>query len=321
MVNISLLPPELRLEELNERLAEKGYYVLQCDDRSLVDSSVDCSIWFSANQTGTTLVTQAFFSINMRDKKDTPLWTELATGAVKLQQPGAEPDRGRREALLAAVDGLSLTDLPDGRVLKHYHQKGRVDVVQQRRQEVARSKLQAQIVDYLSKRWIMSHRLHMSSGSKLDGIVLEQKRKLLTVKTPTGKMRMPADRVARVETLGGEQLSVQINRALGPLKKNFTEDWQHQVCEEIVGELTERLATYGPAYPEACVVCLKQNVETAKLEAVVKIDGTEQVVNKNDRIADFKVIGMDTETNSILIRMGEGGEVLRIWPEPTPETG
>lgn len=42
-------------------------------------------------------------------------------------------------------------------------------------------------------------------------------------------------------------------------------------------------------------------------------------VRKGQRFSGFKVIGMDPETDTVLLQMGQGGEVLRIWPEPSVE--
>jgi len=319
IVNMQMVPAELNLAKLNERLAEKGYYVIQGGNKSLVDSSMECSIWFSESPAGADHLIQAFISIDMRDKNDRPIWTHLSTGAIRLRQSDSEP--GKRESLLAAIDRLTLTDLPDGRALRHHGPRGVAEMAREKIQEKAESELEARISEYLCRLWIMSHRLHLVSGSTMDGIVLEHGKRLVSVKTPTGKIKIPANRIAKIERLDGTQLSQQIDKALEPLKKSFTEDWQHQVCIRMVGDLSERLAAYGPAYPEASVVRMEPGNDTVELIAVVRIDGKERAVKKNDKIAGFKVIGMDSETDSILLRMGEGGEVLRVWPEPASETG
>ncbi|UCD56899.1 MAG: hypothetical protein JSV16_13915, partial [Candidatus Hydrogenedentota bacterium] len=163
IVNISQIPPELPLKEFNERFAEKGYYVLRCGEESLLDASMDCSIWFSENRAGTDMITQGFISISMRDRNGTPLWTELAEGTIRLREGGVRVEDCRQRSMLAAINNLSLSDLLDGRAVRHYQDQGesvpsRAEIVSLREREREKKKLQAEILQCMSKQWIMSQR-------------------------------------------------------------------------------------------------------------------------------------------------------------------
>ncbi len=322
ILKILRVPPELPLDALNSRLAERGYCALACSDDSLVIGRLECSVWFSENRSGGDVVTQGFLSMDLYERSGTMIWTELAKGTVKLSELGKEIRGAKEASLLAAIDELDLADLPDGRTVKHYQKEG-IDYTRTaaearaaHQQELAERKLRGEILQHVAKCWIMSQRLHLSSGSTRDVIILSHNRGKAWVRTFTGKMMIPVNMIQKVESFKEEDFAEQLKRALAPVRREFTQDWQHQLCDNLIAELSAKYATYGPAYPEAWVVCLRTNETTGEMEAVVRTGRNECTVRKGEKMDGFQVVGMDSETNSILLLMGIGGEVLRIWPGP-----
>jgi hypothetical protein len=53
------------------------------------------------------------------------------------------------------------------------------------------------------------------------------------------------------------------------------------------------------------------------MNAVVRIGEDRIAVKTGDKIDDLNVVGIDPETDTVLVRMGEGGNIMRIWPKPT----
>jgi hypothetical protein len=320
LVNLSRMPPELPLKEMNRRFEQKGYYILKCSDEALTDASMECSTWFAENHSGVDHTTQGFISIYIRDKSGAPLWTELANSVIVLRQPAKDQQAVRNDSILAAISSLGFADLPDGRSLKHYQrEKGnpyRTPLLHPAvavRQEVMEKKLQSQILEYVSERWVMSQRMHLASGSKQDVIVLEQTDNKICARTRTGQMVIPASAVTKVESFDEALFSEQLYRVLAPLRKTFTQEWQHKTCNDLIGELSKKFATYGPSYPDCCLSYIRTEDATGQLEALLKTSKGEITVRKGERVEGFEVVGIDSETNSVLVRMGEGGELLRIW--------
>jgi hypothetical protein len=46
----------------------------------------------------------------------------------------------------------------------------------------------------------------------------------------------------------------------------------------------------------------------------VKTTKTRKTVKVGDRLQGLSIIGIDAETNTVIVRMGRKGELFRIWP-------
>ncbi len=78
--------------------------------------------------------------------------------------------------------------------------------------------------------------------------------------------------------------------------------------------MTEKCATYGPPAPNMHVISIASDEATGDLRATVKTAKTRKTVKVGDRLQGLSIIGIDTETNTVIVRMGRKGELFRIWP-------
>ena len=228
---------------------------------------------------------------------------------------------------MAAVNDINFSQLPDWRALK---QKGyaiakmendRREQQKERRQkqEWKERQLQTSIERHVLKQWIMSHRLLMKSGKTLDVIVLHQTPRALSVLTDTGRKMVPCKSIERIEPFDARMYSECIRNTLSSMNDSYTKDWERKVCDRCINEMGERFIQYGPAFPDACVVCLEPCDGVGALRAKTRAEERELVLMVGDKISGFEVIGMDAQTNTVLLQWGKGGDILRIWPEPAFE--
>ena len=365
LAGIAKIPHDLNLAELNEKLADRAYYVLQHKDESIFDVWMDCMVWFAANEKRDPLpqtTVQAFIKINMRSLDGSPLWTCQSKGVRN--SPGTEKENPnlRRHALRAAIDGIDFSCLPDGKSVKSFQanndfpglskhveyllaqhedntavasarastegktaasaRAGRrarrattASRTSEKNVDPRRAQLEAKLCGYIQDKWIMTNYVHLKNGKKLTALILEEKGATLGLRLKGGKTNIARNRIEKIEHFGREQFAENINKLLEPLKKDFQHEWEYSLCEKFVDELTEKCIVYGPPFPGACLLSIQPGKKTGDLKAVVKTAKTRKVLGKGDDISGFKVIGIDAETNSVLVRMGEKGDILRIWPK------
>lgn len=161
----------------------------------------------------------------------------------------------------------------------------------------------------------MSNHIFLKNGKKLAAVILEEKGLTVRLRLKGGMTTIAKDRIERIEPFNREQFAENIRTTLEPQMKAFGHEWEHGLCDGLVDEMTEKCMVYGPPFPDAHVVSIRRNEKTGVLKAVVQTARNRRTVKTGDKLAGFKVIGVDAETSSVLVKMGLKGEVLRIWPK------
>jgi hypothetical protein len=322
IIDISVVPPELPLEKLNRRLGKKGYFALPCPDKSLINGTMYCALNVFGTHPSAQRI-EAEIQLRIETLDGNVVWAHRETGAVRRRESVSE-EEGKRAAALAAINAMSLLHLPDGRALKEKgYSLAKVEndmrvrqAMEQQNLERRQRQLQAQIENHVMEQWIMSNRLVMKSGKKRDVIVLQKTPTALSVMTDNGRKMVPAKNVRKIVPFNEKMYSERVRRAIKPLREGFIADWEHQACEKPIRTMGAMFATYGPAYPEARVISLMSGGTPGPSRAKIMTEEGELELEIGDRISGFEVIGMDDKTSTVLLRWGEGGETVRIWPEP-----
>ena len=323
LVNIAQLPPELPLDKMNRQLTKKSYFVLQCSDKSFINASLECVLAFSGGRTpGERIQAEAAFTMETLD--GTLLWTSRTRG-VSPPKSAIEEEK-RRTAVLAAVNRINLSGLPDGRALKEKgfaiarmeNDQNELRKERRRKQQRKEKNLQTSIERHVLKQWIMRHRLFMKTGKTLDVIVLHQTPRALSVITDTGRRMVPRTSVEKIEPFDTQMYSECISKAMFSMSESLVRDWERKVCDRCINEMSAKFIQYGPAYPDAHIICLESHDETGALVAKAKTEEGELALAVGDKISGFEVIGIDAQTRTVLLRWGKEGDILRIWPEPAP---
>ena len=178
------------------------------------------------------------------------------------------------------------------------------------------ARLKTQLCNCLRNAWIMTHRVQLASGGEIDAVILEETDTAIKMKASTGTLSIQKRQIKDIKPFSKEQIAGNIDGMLEPAKKNFTREWEYQVCSGLVKELGQKYSTYGAPLPGAFTVRVKRDAETEVMNAVVRASKGRVVAKTGAKIDDFNVIGIDPETRTVLVRMGEGGDILRIWPRP-----
>lgn len=336
---ITNVPYDLDLKALNNKLDEKAYYTRELRDKSLADVWLNCTVWFSADEKRDPFLTttiQGFIKPEMKSRDGRSLW--LCQGEGTRSAPGAEKENPqlKHDALLAAIADMDLCRLPDGRSLRSFQANNDFEglrghviaLARQCDQPIVRPPVTPvvkpsppppdvakRICKCLADKWIMTHRIKLAHAEELDVVILEETETALRVRAKVGMLTIEKEQVEKIQPLSGEQIARNINGMLEPVKGEFATIQEHRDCNEFANELSEKYATYGVPLPGTCTLNLTKN-ERGRTIAVVGTARGRIRVKTGDRIDDFKVIGIDPETRTVAVRMGEGGDVLRIWPSP-----
>lgn len=326
-------PPELDLHELNRRFGIKDYFLIPCSDGSLVDTLLHCTSWFATNEIrdpSLRTTTQAFVKLEMRSRDGTLIWTCLSTGTRNAAGSERENPQLKKEALLAAIEDIDLSCLADGKSLRSFQTnndytglRNHVAYLMANRQDLPPApaegnteSLKSKLLSCLADQWIMSHQVTLTTGSKLDVVILEEKNGRYRLRVDKGMLWIPKRQIKAMEPFTKERFAESIDRILAPAKKEFAHDWQRRACQELVEQLSQKFAVYGPPFPGVSVVEIRGNNDTGESEAVLKTASGQISLRKGQQIGGFTIVGMDSETDSVLVQLGAGGEVLRIWPSP-----
>jgi hypothetical protein len=286
----------------------------------------------------------------MKSLDGRPLWTCQST-AIR-SAPGSESDNPqlRQEALNAAIADIDLRHLPDGSSVRSFQANNDFDGLRRHVVELTRQynplpkpsaqptapalsapaaktvpvaseapdpvRLKTHLCYLLRNAWIMTRKVKLKSGGELDAIILEETDTAVKMKANTGILSLPKNQINDIEPFGKEEIANNIDKLLEPAKKKFNKEWEYRVCGSLVRELGQKYSVYGPPFPGAFTVRVKKDAESEVVSAVVRSSRERIVVKTGDTIDDFNVIGIDPETDTVLVRMGEGGDILRIWPRP-----
>jgi hypothetical protein len=345
LAGVDNVPHDLDLDALNTKLSERAYHFLSHKDESIYNVTAECMVWFAPSEKQdpapeTTM--QAFIKISMRSGNGTPLWGYQSKGVRSA--PGSEKENPnlRHEALRAAIENIELACLADGRSVKSFQANsdfpglnrhvqyllancngGSTDGSKRRTRkgatsftgtELERAKLETKIRNHLEGKWIMSNRIYLKKGKEFDALILEEKGLSLNLRLTSGKTSLARNQIEKVEPFGREEFRKNINSKLASMRKGFKHEWQHDLCDKLVDELTEKCMAYGPPFPGAHVLKVGSGDGTEKMNATIMVGRSRRTLEDGDKVKGFEVIGMDPETNSVLVRMGQNGEILRIWP-------
>jgi hypothetical protein len=346
LAGIKKVPHDLDLAALNAKLSDRAYYFLHHKDESVYDVTTECMVWFAPSEKRdpspeTTI--QAFIKINMKSLRGDPIWACQSKGVRS--SPGTEKENPnlRHEALQAAVENLELACLADGRSVKSFQANNDFPGLKQHVQymlanckggstdsskpktrkgsaasagtRLERNRLDEKLRKHLKDKWIMTNRIYLKNGKKFSALILDERGLSLNLRSTTGKTSIPKSKIKEVEPFGEEQFAKEIDKLLEPLRKGFKHEWEHNLCDELVDELTEKCMTYGPPFPGAHVLKINSDAGAGKVNALVKVGKGRRTLKNGDTVEGFKVIGIDAETRSVLVRMGQKGEILRIWPK------
>lgn len=365
MAGISKIPLGLELPALNEKLADRAYYIFPHRNDSLFDVWVDCTVWFASNVERDPLPRtkiQAFIKINLKALDGSPLWTHQSKG-VRISQGTEAANPGlRQEALGVAIESMDLSCLPDGRSVKNFQAhndfSGLRDHVQfllsqckpkapkkkkkekpkepekaeepkkhvvpvltpeeiaEKREQARQAELEAKVRDFLKDRWIMTNRLELKNGKVLTAAILEDHGSSMNLRLPRGKTYIPKKQIENIRPFNRQQLAARMQESLEPLSKDLQHEWQIAVRDEVVEELSRKCIKYGPPFPGAHMISIKEGEDTTDVEANVMTSRGKKTIRTGDKLGGFNVIGIDTETKSVLLQVGEGGEIFRVWPKP-----
>jgi len=181
--------------------------------------------------------------------------------------------------------------------------------------------LKAELVRHLADQWIMTHKIYLNTGRTLNALVLEEKRGILRLRLPGGTVSVSRAQIKRIEPLDIKEVTDNVARILNKARKGFDCAWQHRTCNTLENEFSKKCFQYGPPLPGASLLALKETGENGELEAIVRSGEDEVAVKKGGVIAGFEIIDMDRETDSLLVRLGEGGDVLRIYSQENTTHG
>ncbi len=345
VAGIANIPRDLDLHALNKKLEEKAYYAVKLRNKSLADVWLNCTIWFSTNEEQDPFLTttvQAFVKPEMESADGKGLWASQGKGTRSA--PGSEKENPhlRRDALLAAIADMDLRYLPDGRSVRSFqanndfaglrvhvfellgHATGQDGQMERQagEQEQAITKeidegsisVSKKICECLLDKWVMTHRIRLTRGEELDVVILQETQTALKVRARLGIATIEKGGIEDIQPLTKQQLVENIHALLEPVKGEFTTVREHEDCTTFVNELGDKYSTYGVPFPGACTLKVLENKTTGLVTAVVRTAKGRTRVQTGDRIDDFEIVGIDPETKTVALRMGEGGEVLRIWP-------
>jgi hypothetical protein len=353
IASITEPPRDLDLDALNRKLAQRAYYVMELKDESLLDVWLDCTVWFSPNETRDPLLTttvQAFIKITMRSLDDRPLW--LSQGNASRSAPGAESENQqlRKDALLAAIQNIDFSCLPDGISVKSFQANRDFEGLRNHAVELARQAhpqpeassapsavegevsaappqtvstlsehdlVRKRLCNFLTDKWVMTHNVRLVSGGELAVVILEETDEAFKMRADTGTLSIGKQQIEKIEPLSRIQIAGNIDGMLEPVKKKFNHEWEYLVCNKLVKELSRQYTTYGVPLPGICTVRLRKNGQTGRMKAIVKGEEGRTELRSGDKIDGFNVIGIDPGTQTVAVRMGEGGDILRIWPKRT----
>ncbi|GAB4348629.1 MAG: hypothetical protein Kow0099_31240 [Candidatus Abyssubacteria bacterium] len=321
---------DLDLADLNRKFGIKDYHLIACSDPSLVDAVVYCTNWFATNESGypsLRTTTQAFLKMEMKTRDGTLIWTCLSKGTKSAPGSERENPQLKKEALLDAIENMDISCLTDGKSLRSFQAnedyaglRNHVAYLMANRrdepvmpEEDGVASLKCKLHACLADQWLMSHQISLTTGSKLEVVILEERGGRYRLRVDKGMLWVPKRQVQSVEPFTKEQFAKNMERMLAPVKKEFTHEWQHRTCQEFIDELSEKYSVYGPPLPGVCVAEIRES-NPGENVAVLKTASGEAVLKKGQQIAGFTVVGIDAETDSVLVQMGKGGEVLRIWP-------
>jgi hypothetical protein len=156
----------------------------------------------------------------------------------------------------------------------------------------------------------------MKSGESLDVIVLRRTPKVLNVMTDKNRRMIPLLDIRRIDPFDEKRYAECLRKIVSVQRERLPVTWEQEACERCISEMSVKFAEYGPIFPEAHVVRLEACDEKGKLRAKVQTEDQELQLEVGDKISGFKVVGMDSETSTVLLRWGKGGDIVRIWPEP-----
>ncbi len=322
LVNIPIVPPELPLDELNKVLGKKGYFVLQCPDESFVNATMQCAL-HSVDGRGPQDKTRVRVTFKMRTVNGVEFWTPRSIeGAAARREAVAEPER-KREAVVAAIKKIDLLYLPDGRILREgghviakVENDKRIQAVQNKQKQKREEKfVWSDMEQRMSGQWMMSTSILLKSGQRMDVIVLRRTAQVLNVMTDKERRMIPLPDVERMEPYDETRYAECIGKILAPARERLTKEWERRVCDRYISEMSAKFVKYGPVFPEAQVIRLEPRNAAGELRARVQVGEIEQELKVGDKISGFRVIDMDRKTKTVLLQWGEGGDVLRIWPQ------
>ncbi|RJP19863.1 MAG: hypothetical protein C4520_12320 [Candidatus Abyssobacteria bacterium SURF_5] len=328
---LSKLSHDLNGDELNGKLEQKYYHVLGVPNSPHADVRLDCSVWFATSEMfrpNPQTLTQGFIKMEMRARNGSLIWTCLATGSAAAPGRESENESLRVDALRNAIEEMDMACLPDGRSVRdlqeHRDFEGVNNMVrhlsekreQVRSEDVSRAEwdsFREQVLESLRQQWIMSHRVHLSTGSSLDAIILEEQENAFRFRVARGFISIPKEQIKIIEPLAKEAIAQSASK-LAAGKKDAPW-WQAKIAEEAVADFSEWFIQFGPFLPGAYVVEIRPNQLDGELEAVVNSQQKLCVLRKGGEIEGFRVIGIDAENKQVLLTKGTSGGVLRIWPE------
>jgi hypothetical protein len=346
LAGIKKIPHDLDLDALNAKLSDRAYYFLQHKDESVYDVTADCMVWFAPSEkrgSAPETTMQAFIKIGMHSRRDNPLWA--CQSKAERSAPGTEQENPnlRHEALKAAIQNIDLTCLADGRSVKSFQAnndfpglnkhvqylldncKGGAAKVESTTKrsifafegtQLERAELETRLRDFLADKWIPTTFIYLKNGKKLSALILEQRSLALNLRLTGGKTSITRNQIEKIKPFGKEQFAEEIETILEPMRKGLENEWEYEIYDDIVAELTEKCVTYGPPFPGAYVLNVDDSTGTGKMKALIMVGRSRKTLRDGDKIKGFKVIGIDPETSTVLVRMGQNGEILRIWPKP-----
>ena len=332
LAGITKVPHDLDVAVLNEELKERAYHVLTGEKESSCDAIMNCTVWFSPQERlspSPQTTVQAFIKIEMRSPNGTFLWMSQSKGVKSA--PGMEKENPnlRHNALHEAIENINLFCLADGKSVRSFLANNDHAGLRKHAQSLMaqcrdmpddqcedRAALEIRLRDRLEKQWIMSSYFHMKTGKKLSALIQEENAMSFRLRMKRGTTNIPKDQVEKIEPFTREQYVADINETLQPLRKGFKCEWQYGLCDALVEETAQKCIDCGPPVPNLHVISIAPDETTGDLMAAVKTAKSRKTVKVGDRLQGLRVIGIDTETNTVLVRMGKKGEILRIWPSP-----
>ncbi|GAB4340920.1 MAG: hypothetical protein Kow0099_17190 [Candidatus Abyssubacteria bacterium] len=303
-------------------------------------------------------VTQAFLKMDLKSVDGTLLWTCTSRGVRVAPGEEDENLHLREKSLKAAIESMDLDCLPDGKSVRSFLVNNdfgglksyvaslsgaslskeikmtRHEEMSQKstprasppiqdnsksREMLFKQDLKTNLQKHLADEWIMTHRLTLATGAERDVIVLEENPINVRVRLDRGVAMFSRSQIQNLEPLTQAEIAQDIQEKLIPFTKEFSEEWQRTARDELISEMSYRCITYGPPFPGACVEHLKVDPQTGKKVAYVETAQGTKLLRKGQRFSGFNVIAIDPETNTVLLQMGEGGAIFRIWPKASIE--
>jgi len=176
----------------------------------------------------------------------------------------------------------------------------------------------AHLVRLLSSQWIATHRIYTTGDRAFDAVVLSEEPHQLRLARTEGnrksKYPYPKAKIDKIEPLTEEEIAGRLSDVLGMNRKKFASGQERRWHKDAIKELSERCCKYGAPLPGIHFISLRLDEQTGKLtEAVLEIDERNRKVEVGDTVDGFTVLEYDAETDAVLLRMGEDGQVVRIW--------